>query len=178
MGYIDMKCPFAVPSAYSKEYTFYEALCKLNYGVKEAVEKAEKAIESAAGTVEFLPQAQAALAQVQTAVTEAARTIEIAERIEEVGFDIDRIYPVNSIYISISNANPGNIFGGTWQKIEGKFLFGTDALHPLLTAGGSISHEFATVGVVPGTSQIHPARTEEVDIMPPYIAVNIWVRAS
>ena len=40
---------------------------------------------------------------------------------------IDMIYPVNSIYLSIDNTNPGDIFGGTWVSFgEGQTLIGVD----------------------------------------------------
>ena len=32
------------------------------------------------------------------------------------------IYPIGSIYMSVNNNDPSVIFGGTWQKIEDKFL--------------------------------------------------------
>lgn len=35
------------------------------------------------------------------------------------------IYPVGSIYMSVSSTNPGTIFGGTWEQIKGRFLLGT-----------------------------------------------------
>lgn len=38
---------------------------------------------------------------------------------------IDTIYPVGSIYMSVNSANPGTIFGGTWEQIKGRFLLGT-----------------------------------------------------
>lgn len=34
----------------------------------------------------------------------------------------DAIYPVGSIYTSVNSTNPGTLFGGTWQRITGKFL--------------------------------------------------------
>ncbi len=37
----------------------------------------------------------------------------------------DRIYPVGSLYMSVSSTDPSELFGGTWTKIEGSFLWGT-----------------------------------------------------
>lgn len=36
----------------------------------------------------------------------------------------NKIYPVGSIYMSTNATNPGDIFGGTWEPIENKFLVG------------------------------------------------------
>ena len=38
---------------------------------------------------------------------------------------VDAIYPVGSIYMSVNSANPGTLFGGTWEQIKGRFLLGT-----------------------------------------------------
>lgn len=35
----------------------------------------------------------------------------------------DVLYPVGSVYMSVSSTNPGNIFGGTWTQISGRFLY-------------------------------------------------------
>lgn len=37
---------------------------------------------------------------------------------------VDTIYPVGSIYTSINETDPKNLFGGTWERIEGRFLLG------------------------------------------------------
>lgn len=41
-----------------------------------------------------------------------------------VQIPVDVIYPVGSIYMSMNETNPGNIFGGTWEQIQGRFLLG------------------------------------------------------
>lgn len=38
---------------------------------------------------------------------------------------LDFFYPVNTIYISYSEDYPGDLFGGTWERIQDRFLFGT-----------------------------------------------------
>lgn len=40
--------------------------------------------------------------------------------------NVNLIYPIGSIYISINSKNPGDIFGGTWERIKGKMLVGVD----------------------------------------------------
>lgn len=37
----------------------------------------------------------------------------------------DQIYPVGSLYLSVNATNPSALFGGAWEKIEGRFLIGT-----------------------------------------------------
>lgn len=38
--------------------------------------------------------------------------------------DLYNVWPVGSIYMSLNNTNPANLFGGTWEAIEGRFLIG------------------------------------------------------
>lgn len=35
---------------------------------------------------------------------------------------LDIVYPVGSVYITFNSVNPSNSVGGTWEKIEDKFL--------------------------------------------------------
>jgi hypothetical protein len=53
---------------------------------------------------------------------------------------LDKVYPVGSIYITVNAAYPSTLFGGTWERINGKFLLGADITHSAGSTGGSIKH--------------------------------------
>lgn len=55
-------------------------------------------------------------------------------------FLIDRVYPVNSIYISYSHTSPASLFGGTWTRIEQRFLWATSASDTIGRTGGAKTH--------------------------------------
>ena len=40
--------------------------------------------------------------------------------------NVNLLYPIGSIYISINSKNLSEIFGGTWERIKGKMLLGVD----------------------------------------------------
>ena len=84
-----------------------------------------------------------------TALTEAgsvaAQYATSAKKDAEVAASYGRdflltIYPVGSIYMTLSSSYPGNIFGGTWERIEGRFLLGSSATHYAGQTGGSETH--------------------------------------
>lgn len=50
---------------------------------------------------------------------------------------LNEVYPVGSIYMSAANVSPTNLFGGTWVKIEGKFLLCSSNTYTLGSTGGS-----------------------------------------
>ncbi len=72
------------------------------------------------------------------------------------GLLFDLIYPVGSIYMSVNSANPGTLFGGSWERITGKFLLaatdngstGTDVQSTASVAaggsGGEASHSLSS----------------------------------
>lgn len=70
-------------------------------------------------------------------------------------------HPVGSIYQTISPENPAVTFGGgTWERIEGKFIMGASDTYPVGSTGGRTehSHEYAVTyianysGIVGGSS--------------------------
>lgn len=140
-------------------------------------------------------------------VAEKANTLQIALDVEFIGkvtgTIFDAIYPVGSIYIAYNHTNPGTLFGGTWQRIENRFLWGVDSSGTIGQAGGEKTHTL-TENEMPkhthggtytnaGTSRTHgwlasgtgtAMGFDAVEVgggaahnnMPPYIQVSIWRR--
>ena len=53
------------------------------------------------------------------------------------------VYPVGSIYMNVSNVDPGTLFGGTWEQIQGKFLLGASSNHAAGSTGGAETVELS-----------------------------------
>ena len=49
-------------------------------------------------------------------------------------------YPVGSIYMSVNSTNPGELFGGTWEQIQGRFLLGQGSGYSAGEIGGEANH--------------------------------------
>ncbi len=52
----------------------------------------------------------------------------------------DYLYPIGSIYMNVTDVNPETIYGGSWEKIENKFLFGSSPNYQLGNTGGEEKH--------------------------------------
>jgi hypothetical protein len=54
-------------------------------------------------------------------------------------------YPIGSVYISFNNTDPSTYFGGSWERIKGKFLLSADDnTYRNETTGGEASHKLTT----------------------------------
>lgn len=58
---------------------------------------------------------------------------------------VERDHPVGSLYISKNPTSPAELYGGTWERIEGKFIMGASDTYPAGSTGGSATHT-QTVG--------------------------------
>lgn len=63
---------------------------------------------------------------------------------------LDIIYPVGSVYLSWNSTNPKNLFGGTWTRLSGGFLYGC----------------VSSVGTGNGTGTATNSHTLTIDQMP------------
>lgn len=49
---------------------------------------------------------------------------------------LNQFYPVGSIYMSVNSSNPGTLFGGTWQRIQDRFLLACGSTYANGATGG------------------------------------------
>lgn len=95
------------------------------------------------------------------------------------------IYPVGSIYISVNNTSPADLFGGTWEALENRFLVAAGSDFPAAsTGGGKTAHIndqiLDTIWYEDGSNAtaISGAPAQDVATVPPYLSVYMWKRTA
>lgn len=58
--------------------------------------------------------------------------------------DSETYYPIGYVYMTISDTNPADLFGGTWEEIKGHSLYAKDDTHPIGEIGGEEMHTLTT----------------------------------
>ena len=66
---------------------------------------------------------------------------------------LNSIYKVGAIYISTDSTSPASFLGGTWERIQDKFLLSAGTTYTAGSEGGSATHTL-TVDEIP--SHTHP----------------------
>lgn len=79
---------------------------------------------------------------------EKAEVAKVKDKLDKASL-LDLTYPVGSIYMSVSNVNPSNLFGGTWVEFaSGRTLVGVDTsqteFNTVEKTGGSKTHKLTT----------------------------------
>lgn len=117
-------------------------------------------------------------------------------------------YPVGAIYLSVTDVNPAALFGGTWERIGGRFLLGADSTYAAGSTGGEATHQITTAempshnhaldnyNITGGTTSfmtvqandkkgysgnvntLYTGGNQPHNNMPPYLAVYMWRRTA
>lgn len=142
-------------------------------------------------------------------VAEKENTLQIALDVEFIGkvrgAIFDAVYPVGSIYFAYNHTNPSALFGGTWTRLSGGFLWASQAGDTIGQTGGAKevtltvdqipAHTHGSVysGNVAGTKThswlasggsnmaygtISTGGGAAHNNMPPYIQVSVWRRTA
>ena len=120
---------------------------------------------------------------------------------------LDYIYPVGSIYMSTASTSPATLFGGTWVRLEDRFLLGAGLTYTAGDTCGEATHTL-TIDEMPdhnhsvargsniGTNNWGLVRFDSMNSsadttrishtggglphnnMPPYLAVYMWERTA
>lgn len=105
--------------------------------IEGIVELAEDVVSSVSAAAQSAQDAATALAEAEESAESAAASAAEARGIA-LGNILDLIYPVGSIVqYTDASIDPGTLLGGTWTRIQGKFLFAADSGHAIGTTGGS-----------------------------------------
>ena len=83
--------------------------------------------------------------------------------VNSIAMTLDKVYPVGSIYINVSNdANPATLLGGgTWERLQdGRVLIGANSTYTAGSTGGEASHTITTAEM---PSHSHAAATNTVE---------------
>ncbi len=115
----------------------------------------------------------------------------------------ETIYPVGSVYISVSTTSPATLFGGEWERLKDRFLLGAGDTYANGSTGGEAevtltidqipAHTHETLRSMAGKSgsdtyipttsgTASPITTTSAggglahENMPPYLAVYMWKR--
>ena len=59
----------------------------------------------------------------------------------------DAVYPVGSIYMSVNSTNPTALFGGTWERLENRFLLGAGSSYSLGATAGAATVALTTANM-------------------------------
>ena len=73
---------------------------------------------------------------------------------------LDKVYPIGSIYMTINNVDPKDIFGGIWERITNKFLLCAGDSYSAGSTGGASSVKIETTNL-PGHTHSFSATSGE-----------------
>lgn len=87
---------------------------------------------------DFQPESEQFPVEINGDVRIANTAMKLKDIVDSIHSIVDVIYPVGSVYISTTTANPKDLFGGTWEQIAtGRTLWGASSDNELNTTVNS-----------------------------------------
>lgn len=109
-----------------------------------ASKSAEQASTSAVQASDSAEQAASSASEAKASadsVKASADTIQTnSDDIRNLKNQIDALYPVGSIYLSVNDTNPSTFIGGTWERIKDRFLLAAGNTYAAGSTGGEATH--------------------------------------
>ena len=99
-------------------------------------------VQTAAENLQAIQQAPIAADNAAKSARQAqqyAESITPANFVQTSGL-LDLIYPVGSIYMSANNVSPQTFLGGSWERIQGRFLLAASSSYTAGSTGGEATH--------------------------------------
>lgn len=69
---------------------------------------------------------------------------------------LNKLYPVGAIYFSAASTSPAAIFGGSWERVQDRFLLAAGSAYAAGATGGEANHKL-TESEIPGHRHSIPA---------------------
>ena len=120
---------------------------------------------------------------------------------------LDAVYPIGSLYMSVSAADPNTLFGGTWERLKDRFLLAAGDTYAAGATGGEAAHTLTVEEMPSHSHEIQYISAETGDSvagvkgaptanwwsadyiratgggaahnnMPPYLTVYMWKRTA
>lgn len=67
------------------------------------------------------------------------------------------VYPVGSIYMSVNSTSPATLFGGTWERLQDRFLLAAGSTYAAGSTGGASAVTLTTEQIPSHSHSISPA---------------------
>lgn len=112
-----------------------DALDQTNLTMREFISLAASAIESLQKDMTAANKSIQSLVDKDKALEESDSSIQ-----SQIAKYWETIYPVGHIYLSLSETSPATLFGGTWEKIEDRFLLAAGSTYAAGSTGGEATH--------------------------------------
>lgn len=76
---------------------------------------------------------------------------------------LDKVYPVGSIYMSMSETDPKHLFGGEWERLQNRFLLGASDSYNIGSTGGEASHKLTVDELPAHNHSVNEQRLHRLD---------------